>query len=448
MTFPFSSVPVRKAHRNGLTIPIGALCRLHDRTIGGLRAGSFWTLLSASLLWLLAAPVIANPVPAQTVIVLSWDGLRHDYMDRVSLPALERMARDGARARRLTTVMPSDTFPSHVSLATGTYPDRHGIVGNAFIDRKLGAYAMSSDTRWLQAEPLWIAAERQGVPAATYFWVGSEQDWRGQRSRYRMAPFDGDRPEAEKVAQILAWLKLPKAERPRLIMSYWRGADSVGHQFGPNSRRVDRQLQQQDQQLQSLLAGLDALDRWDELTLILVSDHGMVATGDYLPVQETLAAAQINAQVVGRAVAHVFLEDLDQLDAASAAIGALHPQLQVYRGTALPNAWRLQHPQRTGDLVLAAPPPFVLSRTAGFAGFASRVLRWFGWDFGGHGYDPQLPEMGAAFLALGAGVTPGTQLGAVRAVDLAATVTTLLGIAPPTHSEGKAIPLASAQKLR
>ena len=35
-----------------------------------------------------------------TVIVLSWDGIRHAYLDRGGLPALARMQREGARAER------------------------------------------------------------------------------------------------------------------------------------------------------------------------------------------------------------------------------------------------------------------------------------------------------------------------------------------------------------
>ncbi|MEM1230101.1 MAG: ectonucleotide pyrophosphatase/phosphodiesterase [Pseudomonadota bacterium] len=394
--------------------------------------------------WLLLCAVLLTATSAgarPTVILLSWDGLRHDYPDRATLPALARMARDGARALRLQTVRPSDTFPSHVSLATGTYPDRHGIVGNHFIDRKLGRYSMSSETRWLQAEPLWIAAERQGVPAATYFWVGSEADWRGQGTRYRVAPFDPDRPEADKVAQILAWMALPEAERPGLIMSYWRGADRIGHRFSPDSARVTAQLQAQDAVLSDLLAGLDELDRWDEVTVLLVSDHGMTATGELLPIRTALTDAGIAAQIVGSALAQIFLEDPAQIDIARKVIESVHPAIEVHTGTTLPARWRLQHPERTGDLVVTVPPPFILTGPAGMEGRMAGAMRFFGWRFGGHGYDPALPDMGAAFFALGAGVTPGLTLSTVHVTDVAPTVAHLLGIEPPAQSEGAVIAL-------
>ena len=62
-----------------------------------------------------------------TVIVLSWDGLRHDFAERAAFPGLDRMQAEGLRAQRLVPVFPSNTVPNHVALATGTYTDRHGL---------------------------------------------------------------------------------------------------------------------------------------------------------------------------------------------------------------------------------------------------------------------------------------------------------------------------------
>lgn len=369
-----------------------------------------------------------SPTEAPTVILLSWDGLRHDFPDRGSFPGLERMEDEGVRAARLTPVYPSNTFPGHVSIATGTYPDRHGIVDNHFFDRQAGWYRMSSDADWLQAEPLWIAAERQGVPTATYFWVGSETDWRGQGTRYRIAPFDGGRPERQKVDQILSWLQLPVADRPRLIMSYWAGVDSVAHLHGPDSPMIVSQLTRQDKQLQRLLSGIDKLKRWKSLTLILVSDHGMAGVREYIDIESTLATAGIEASVVGATVAHVFVEDESQIDDAGAALGKLD-QVALYRGTRLPARFRLNFPDRVGDWVLTTEPPYSFSRRLSLSGVV-----------GMHGFDPSLREMGASFFALGRGVTQDLEIATVHQVDVAATVALLLAIEPPLQSEGRPVP--------
>ena len=376
----------------------------------------------------------ADPI----VIVLSWDGLRHDFPDRGAFPGLRRLQTEGVRAGRLTPVYPSSTFPGHVSMATGTFPDKHGIVGNHFLDRVCGVYSYAADANWIEAEPLWIAAERQGVPAATYFWVGSESDWHGQGTRYRISPFDGQRAEALKVDQILSWLLLTEAERPRLIMSYWAGADSVAHRYGPDDQRVARQIARQDRQLQRLLEGLDSLQLWDRATLLLVSDHGMTTVGANLDVPGALADAGIGARVFGASVGHVFLDDIAQLARAREVLGNLDP-LSIYTPEEIPPSWRLRHPTRTGDLLLTTVPPYSLSGAAGFEGLMVSALSTAGWAFGSHGYDPALKDMGGVFFAMGRGVPSDLVLSDVHQTDVAATVAQLLGIRPPLQSEGRPI---------
>ena len=239
----------------------------------GVRLYMFNTLAKLIPLLLLLVAWTVRAAEA-VVILLSWDGVRHDMPDRARTPALDRVAQSGTHAA-LRPVFPTNTFPNHVSLATGTFVDRHGIVGNVFEDRERGRYRYSNDASWIEAEPIWAAAERQGVRAASFFWVGSETDWRGRGASYRRAPFDTKIGEDEKVDQILAWLDLPAAERPGLIVSWWHGADHAGHERGPDHADVVRALERQDVQLLRLLEGLDVRGAWDETTLIIVSDHGM-----------------------------------------------------------------------------------------------------------------------------------------------------------------------------
>ena len=98
--------------------------------------------IAAALAALLAFACAAGADPASvpksdaTVIVVSMDGVRHDYLDRAPFPAFGRIAREGLRAARLVPVYPSNTFPGHVSLATGATPAVHGIVDNRFWDRE------------------------------------------------------------------------------------------------------------------------------------------------------------------------------------------------------------------------------------------------------------------------------------------------------------------------
>ncbi len=379
----------------------------------------------------------AEPV----VILLSWDGTRHDFPERTSLPALERMAREGTRAERLTPVFPTNTFPNHVALVTGTYVDRHGIVGNSFHDRGRGTFYYSDDASWIEAEPLWVTAERQGVRAGVFFWVGSETDWNGIGASYRKAPFDTGVPESEKVDQMLAWLDLPEPEGPRLILSWWHGGDSAGHERGPDHRSVSKQLAWQDRELARLLEGLDARGAWAWTTLLVVSDHGMTTVTRSIDVKALLARQGIATRIFpAGGTAYLLLRDRSQQEQALGVLSQTE-NVEAYASEDLPAHLRAYHPQRSGDIVVLTQPPYVFRRVS----ILQRALSRLGRVQGGHGYAPDLPEMGGIFFALGRGIPSGARLGPVRAIDVAPTVTRLLGIEPPRDSEGRVILGLSAE---
>jgi predicted AlkP superfamily pyrophosphatase or phosphodiesterase len=401
--------------------------------------------LLAACLALVAAPLAAAGEPAPTVILVSWDGVRHDHPDRAELPALRRMEREGARVERLTPPFPSNTFPGHVTLATGTHPDRHGIIDNRFLDPEDGEFDYDADARWLEAEPLWVAAERQGVRSAVLFWVGSETDWNGVSASQRVAPFDASLGEDAKVDRLLAWLDLPEPDRPHLLLSWWHGADREGHRVGPDHPAVAEALAGQDAALARLLAGLDAREAWPHTTLFVVSDHGMARAGPAHDAEAVLAAAGLAARVAtGGGSAQIYLEDPRAVEAARAALDAL-PGVDAFARDALPERLRARH-RRSGDVVALASPPTRFARSGGGSWWARWVQRLRP-SAGIHGYDPALPEMAGVLLAMGRGVPAGRRLPAVHAVDVAPTAAALLGIDPPRSSEGAAfLPIEAAPR--
>jgi len=377
---------------------------------------------------------------ASLVILLSLDGVRPDYLGRDELPAFARMAREGLRAEALVPVFPSSTFPNHVSLASCAPVDRHGIVANRFVDRERGVFDYANDASWIEAEPLWVTAERQGVRAATFFWVGSETPWQGVAATFREAPFDASVTETEKVDRILGWLDLPPAERPRLVMSWWHGADSEGHDHGPAAPETREALRGQDRELARLLAGLDARGAWASTTLLLVSDHGMSELGGSVDPLDVLGERGIAGRFVsGGPFGHLFLDDPARAGEAAAALDALE-RVEAWTAAALPERFRYRHPTRTGDVFVLAEPPLRLGGGSLVLDLRVALGNLLGRTLGLHGYDPaRSPEMRAIFLALGRGVPAGARTGPVAALDVAPTVTRLLGIEPPRSCEGQPI---------
>ena len=131
--------------------------------------------------------------------------------------------------------------------------------------------------------------------------------------------------------------------------------------------------------------------------------------------------AEISA---GPAVAHIFLQ-ADDIEQAKDFLSK-QEHLAVYTKKDLPDAFHLNHPSRTGDIVVTTAAPNMFSS--------------FGQPKGMHGYRPETPDMWGIFYALGAAVVP-RKIGPVHQVDIAPTIANILGIEMPDDTEGRAIKL-------
>ena len=402
-----------------------------------------WILcvIAVASLFVVRVATAAEP----TVILISFDGTRPAAVQ--DLPAFRRILAKGAWADRLVPAFPSNTFPNHVTFVTGVSPDRHGIVNNTFDDPVRGHFDYDGDPTWLQVEPLWSLAARAGVVSAAYGWVGSEGAWQSGLGPRHWKRFDSAIGEMAKVEQILAWLDLPDArERPRLITSWFHGADGASHRFGPDSEIVAGVLAKQDLALSSLLDGIAKRGLFDSATVLVVSDHGMTATQHTADLAGALEDAAIGAKVIGGGgFAQVeLIGDADHAGPAARVVEiARGLGLEAWQEGQGPPAYATNNP-RFGDVVVVAPLGTAIAAQSGIdwllgiAGLERFAMR------GIHGHRPELPEMGALFGAIGRGVAAGVRPGTVRAVDVAPTVLALLGLPIPDWMEGRPISLEAA----
>jgi predicted AlkP superfamily pyrophosphatase or phosphodiesterase len=370
----------------------------------------------------------ARPEP---LILISLDGFRPDYLDWPEAAQLSALAASGARAEWMQPSYPSLTFPNHYTLVTGLHPDRHGVVNNTMRDAELGQFAMHlrqavEDGRWWGGEPIWNTAQNQGLRAATMFWPGSEAAVQGQRPRDWMR-YDKAFDARRRVAQVLAWLARPADSRPDFITLYFEQVDTVGHDHGPDSAEVRRAVAEVDARIGELLQGLEDGGWAGRVNLVIVSDHGMAALDDGQPILlDTLAPPNsFDLSSLGQ-VAGVRPRRGREAE-VEAALLKPHAHMQCYRRGELPARWQHgQHPRVPPILCQAQPPHSIsLKRLQDMPGRARKR--------GAHGYDPELSEMRALFLAAGPAFASGSTLSPVRSVDVYALLCRLLDIQPAPH---------------
>ncbi|QRM32402.1 alkaline phosphatase family protein [Microvirga sp. VF16] len=68
-------------------------------------------------------------------LLVSFDGLRPDLIDRKLTPNICRLQNAGVTLAQHRTIYPSETRSAFPSLVTGTTASRHGMVGNKYVDR-------------------------------------------------------------------------------------------------------------------------------------------------------------------------------------------------------------------------------------------------------------------------------------------------------------------------
>ena len=219
------------------------------------------------------------------VVMLSLDGFRWDYPDRIPTPNLDYIAQHGVKARSLQASFPTKTFPNHYSMATGLYPDNHGIVLNSFFDPALNAHynimdrTTVEDPRFYGGEPIWVTAEKQGVVSASYFWVGSEAPVKGIQPTY-WKKYDHDFPFHQRIDTVIYWLNLPDEIRPRLITFYMHEPDGVGHHEGPESQELYNTVVYLDSLVGVLIRKVNELPIASQVNILVTSDHGMGPISD------------------------------------------------------------------------------------------------------------------------------------------------------------------------
>lgn len=365
------------------------------------------------------------PVTRPKLIVISIDGFRWDYLDRPSAARLRAIAATGVRAERLVPAFPTKTFPNHYTIATGLYPEHHGIVANSMVDSAIGRRFVSSDSaavgdpRWWGGEPIWVTAIRQGHRAATMFWPGSEAPIGGIRPTY-WHRFDPRVPNEERFRQLLAWIDLPRDSAPELLTLYLNELDFVAHRAGPNSAPVDSALARIDHLIGGLVDSLAARGLTNQVNLILLSDHGMTDTppSQMIYLDDFIDLALVEIPDMNPVAA------IDPRPGKEALVYAklrgAHPRLAVFRKSEIPTRFRFRAHPRITPIVAIADEGWTITTHS----------RRPATDLGNHGYDPELLSMGALLIATGPAFRHGTTVPPFQSVHLYELMANVLGVTP------------------
>lgn len=227
-----------------------------------------------------AAPTLPNGTSKDKVLVVGMDGLRYDRITDADAPNLKSLMANGTYGTSLLYASPMASTVSGAgwsTIATGVWPDKHGVKDNSFAGKNYGAYP-GFIKRLASVRPAlstyvavdWAALDTQGT-----FTDGADGK----------VVYDGDSDGYEVTdAQIIADSEsVLRDQNPDVAFVYFGDTDEAGHSSGAASQKYLDAIATQDGYLGRLLAAVKARptysgERW---TVIVATDHGHTDAGGH-----------------------------------------------------------------------------------------------------------------------------------------------------------------------
>lgn len=289
------------------------------------------------------------------VLVVGMDGLRFDRLVAIGAPVLTELMATGAHGTsRLPygeeyaphtaakgQVVPlsgggsrtidsrTDSGPGWSSIATGVWPDKHGVVDNGFA----GADFVKFPDFLTRAK----AADPSLTTSALFSWAALDEhqafstaiDHRFVLNGYDITFTEADRQIADAAERHLA------EQDPDLTFVYFGDTDEVAHVLGPHCPEFTAALLAQDGYLARLLDAVRgrpsfAAERW---TVLITTDHGHLDEGGHGGPSDEERTTFVIANRLG--------EDLGGLSLGEPRLVDVGPTALAQLGVAVDPAWAL-----------------------------------------------------------------------------------------------------------
>lgn len=443
--------------------------------------------LSTLLLGTLAAAFVPLPMAAVEtleapahVVLVSIDGIAASRLEdeEVELPSLRGMIRSGVWAQSSETVFPPTDHPAHTSMTTGVSPRVHGVIGNRLLNRDSGEYFHITNkprSQSIQVPTLFDAAKAKGLSTAAFFWPETRDDPSLDHSIPLVLLGDGSPEETAVDPAFLEELRrngvlidlffqwyndlalqttadriLTRAAsyvlvtyKPSLLVVRLPAMDRYQHQYGPDHYLSKAALTAADYDVGLIRRAIEQAGLKETTTLFVVSDHGFQTIDrsvNVYPLFHQAGLLEKDKVRLHTGYGAVLVELSPAFDRARDSRDSRSLDEVLRRAAALEGISRVVRPEEFHDLGLPRyeEDPRVLGQYIILGDVHTRALVdeessstrpvALMSPLYAHSALPSDPSMYTLFVATGRRVKNGVRVGHVSNLDLAPTISELLGL--------------------
>lgn len=236
-------------------------------------------------------------------LVISIDSLEDgDLSLLLEYPNFREVLLDYSVSRDVECIYPSYTYPSHGSIITGCYPDRHGIYHNEPFDPERDKTEWFWWERDLKCKTMLEYAADHGLTTASVTWPvtgGSKGDWiipeiwpqKGEDPDTAFLPSIS--PKAEEIYRrnrnhlfslsnpfypdlfaIGCTIDILREKKPDLMLLHLSALDTSRHSTGEDREKNRKAFAFLDEKMGEIISALKDAGTYSHTTFFILGDHG------------------------------------------------------------------------------------------------------------------------------------------------------------------------------
>ncbi|XP_072800978.1 bis(5'-adenosyl)-triphosphatase ENPP4 isoform X2 [Vicugna pacos] len=355
------------------------------------------------------------------LLLVSFDGFRADYLRNFEFPHLQNFIKEGILVEQVKNVFITKTFPNHYSIVTGLYEESHGIVANSMYDVATKKHFSDFNDKdpfwWNEAVPIWVTNQLQeNRSSAAAMWPGTDVPIHNATPSYFMN-YSSSVSFGERLSNITTWLS---SSNPPVTFAtlYWEEPDASGHRYGPEDKdNMRRVLKEIDDHVGELVHKLKALGLWENLNVIITSDHGMTQCSSGRLINLDACINRSDYTLIDLTPVAAILPKINITEAYNKLkICNLH--MNVYLKEDIPARFHYQHNDRIQPIILVADEGWTIALNKSSPPKCD------------HGYDNSLPSMNPFLAAHGPAFHKGYKHSTINIVDIYPMMCHILGLKP------------------
>ena len=242
------------------------------------------------------------------LIVFSADAMVTEDLEYLeTLPNFKKYLSGCSMVKKVCSIYPTITYPCHTTMATGVWPDKHGVTGNLMLQPGVQPAPWKWDysaVKW--KEDIFTEAKKAGYTTAAIFWPvtgnhpyidylideywtqGPEDTPREAWKRMGSSPQMLDlieryigkneirqHPQSERFI-IDCTCELIRSYRPDVIFLHPANIDAYRHQTGLFNDKVRQGVEETDQWIGEIMRTLEETGELENTNFVLTSDHGQL----------------------------------------------------------------------------------------------------------------------------------------------------------------------------